>query len=187
MQGEDGGYMKEDFLLPYEQEKRLEEIFRMHQKGMLRYAYSLIQDEAAAEDIIQEVFIKVAGCMDQIEEAESSHTHNFLFKIVRNCSIDYMRRMKKEWKQTCSLDEDMVVVYDEDVLEIICDSESKRFLREEIGKLKKVYREVLIMKYEQEMSDEEIASKLHISTVNVRIRIHRAKKALSKVIKPDTE
>ncbi len=150
---------------------------------MLRYAYSLVRDEAAAEDIAQEVFIKAAGCMDQIAEIESSHTQGFLYTIVKNCSIDYIRKMKKEWKQICRLDDDMILVDDEDILEDICDSENREFLYGEIRKLKKAYQEVLLMKYTQELSDEEIAAELDISIENVRIRIFRARKALSKMLK----
>lgn len=175
--------MKDDFLLSREQKERFEELYKVYWKSMLRYAYSLIRDEAAAEDIVQEVFIKAAGCMDQIMEIEDSHTQNFLFTIVKNCSIDYIRKMKKEWKQICSLDEDIILVDDEDILEDICDSENRESLYAEIKKLKKAYREVLLMKYAQELSDEEIASELDISTENVRIRIFRARKALSKVMK----
>lgn len=177
--------MKGDFLLSLEQKERFEELYKVYWKSMLRYAYSLIRDEAAAEDIVQEVFIKVAGCMDQIMDMQGSHIQNFLFTIVKNCSIDYIRKMKKEWKQICSLDEDIVLVDEEDILEDICKGENRELLYAAIDKLKKAYQDVLLMKYVQEMSDEEIASELKISADNVRIRIFRARKALSKVIKQD--
>lgn len=177
--------MKNNFQLSFEHKKQLEKLFKMYHKSVFRYAFTFTGDEAAADDITQEVFMKVAGCMNQIQDIENSHTQNFLFTIVKNCSIDYVRKRKKEWGQICSLDENIVLSKDEDLLETICDSESKAFLHNEIGKLKKAYREVLVMKYEKELSDDEIAAALDITSENVRIRMFRARKALSKIIKQD--
>lgn len=178
--------MKNDIQLSFEHKKQLEKLFKMYHKGVFRYAFTFTGDEAAADDITQEVFMKVAGCMNQIQDAESSYTQKFLFTIVKNCSIDYVRKRKKEWGQICSLDENIVLAKDADLLEAICDSESKAFLHEEIGKLKKTYREILIMRYEKELSDDEIAAALDITSENVRIRMFRARKALSKMLKQDS-
>lgn len=179
--------MREDFLLPDEQKEELEKLFKLYRDGMVRYAYSFIQDEELAEDIIQEVFIKVAGCMDKIREMEEKHQKNFLFVAVKNCSIDHMRKMKREWTQTSPLEDEDILADGEDVLQVICEGEQKRFLHEEIGKLKGAYQEVLILKYIDELTDEEIAEKLDISKENVRIRTYRAKKALAKAIRADED
>ena len=179
--------MKEDYQLPLEQKEKLEKLFRLYSKNMVQYAYTFVRERQAAEDIIQETFIKIAGCMEQIDDIESGHTRSFLFKIVKNCSIDYIRKRKKEWKQTCCLDDNIVLLNDTDMLEIICDSESKTILHEKIHKLKKAYQEVMIMKYERELSDEEIAEELGITEENVRIRIYRAKKVLLKDMKREED
>lgn len=179
--------MREEFLLPNEQKEELEKLFRLYKDGMLHYAFSFTRNEEMAEDIIQDVFIKVAGCMDRVGEMEDDYRKNFLFVIVKNCSIDYLRRMKKEWTQTCHLEDELVLADGSDVLEVICEGEQKRFLHEEIGKLKKPYQEVLVMKYIQGLKDDEVAKKLDISTENVRIRIYRAKKVLAKAIRMEEE
>lgn len=176
--------MRNDFLMPNQKEK-FEQLFKAYYDSMLRYSNSIIRDEAAAEDVVQEVFIKIAGCIDQIDEIEGSHTKGFLSTITRNCSIDYMRRMNREWKQICSLDEELLA-NDMDLLDLICKNERDKLLHGEIRKLRAAYREILVMKYEQELSDEEISEKLNISVNNVRVRVFRARKALSKAIKPDT-
>ncbi len=179
--------MKDDFVLRDEQKEEFERLFKLYRDGMLRYAYSFIRDEELAEDIIQEAFIKVAGCMDKIREMEDKHQKNFLFVIVKNCSIDCIRRMKREWMQTSRLEDEEILADGEDVLQVICEGEQKRFLHEEIAKLKKAYQEVLVLKYIEELTDEEIARKLDISKENVRIRIYRAKKALAKAIRPEED
>lgn len=177
--------MKKDVQLSFEQKEHLEKLFKMYHKKVCRYAFTFTGDAAAADDITQEVFMKVAGCMDQIQDIESSQAQNFLFTIVKNCSIDYVRKRKKEWGQICSLDDQIILAKDEDLLQTICDSESKALLYDEIGKLKKTYRDILFMKYEKELSDDEIAAALDITSENVRTRMFRARKALSKRIRQD--
>ena len=174
--------MKNDVQLSCEHKERLEKLFRMYHKKVCRYAFTFTGDKAAADDITQEVFIKMAGCMNQIQDLESSHTQNFLFTVVKNYSIDYVRKRKKEWGHVCGLDENMALSEEDDLLETICDSESKAFLYAEMKKLKKTYRDILYMKYEKELSDEEIAAALEITSENVRIRMFRARKALCKRI-----
>lgn len=179
--------MRDDFLLPVEQKEELEKLFRLYRDGMLRYAYSLVRDEEVAEDIIQEAFVKVAGCMERVKEMEDKHQKNFLFVVVKNCSIDYIRKMKREWTQISRLEDEEALSDGEDILQVICEGEQKKFLHDEIGKLRKAYQEVLILKYIQELTDEEIAEKLDISTENVRIRTYRAKKVLAKAIRSKTD
>lgn len=175
--------MKNDFLMPNQKEK-FEQLFKKYYNTMFRYSNSIVRDKSAAEDVVQEVFIKIAGCIEQIDEVDGNHTKGFLSTVTRNCSIDYMRKANKEWKHICSLDEELLA-NDMDLLELICENERKKLLHREMDKLKATYREILVMKYEQELTDEEIAEKLNISPNNVRVRIFRARKALSSAMKSD--
>lgn len=179
--------MRDEFLLPEGQKEELENLFKSYQTGMLHYAFSFVRDEELAEDIIQEAFIKVAGCMEQVRTMKDDQRKNFLFMVVRNCSIDCMRKLKKEWQRVGSLENEEILSDGEDVLQVICEGEQKKFLHEEIGKLKKPYQDVLVLKYLNELTDSEIAEKLEISKENVRIRAYRAKKALAKAIRPEKD
>ncbi len=72
-----------------------ETLLRLHAscaEGVFRYLWSLTADEAAAKDLLQEVFIKIAGNTAGIENAESDRA--WVFKIARNAGLDWMRRRR---------------------------------------------------------------------------------------------
>lgn len=69
-----------------------EQLFKMHFRGLHAYAYTIVKDDAVAEDIVQNVFFKVWEKRELLE-IESSHKA-YLYKAVYHDSLNYLKHKK---------------------------------------------------------------------------------------------
>lgn len=133
------------------------------------------------DDILQEVFLSVYQnaklfCYDM-------KFSSWIYRITHNKMIDYWRKHKKG-KEEISLDENIrfveTVYNHNNVLEDIEKIESKELVSKVILLVKEKYREVLILRFLEEKTYEEISDILEKSTGTVGTLISRAKKEFKK-------
>lgn len=68
--------------------ERLETLYDEHAAGLFRYARSILANEQAAKDVLQEVFVKLAGSgMPEVENEKA-----WLYRLAHNRAIDQLRR-----------------------------------------------------------------------------------------------
>ncbi len=73
-------------------EKVFQQLFEKEYEGLCRYAYTYLHDEHAAEDVVQETFVKIwEGKRHLLEDGSIRF---YLFTAVRNNSISYLRKAK---------------------------------------------------------------------------------------------
>ena len=72
---------------------KLEDIWIIFEDRLRSFIRSRISDEMAAEDILQEVFIKIHSNIDTLKE--DSKIQSWIFQITRNSMNDYFRSIKK--------------------------------------------------------------------------------------------
>jgi len=110
----------------------------------------------------------------------------WLFAIAHNLAIDYLRRRRPE-----SLDEptlsgethsERTPSKDPGALERLLSSERADLVVEAVASLPISFREVLALRFEEEMKLEEIAGALDIPLGTVKTRLHRALKALRQAL-----
>ena len=133
---------------------------------------SMLKDEALAHDATQDIFIKLY--LNLAKFSGKSKFSTWVYSITYNYCIDFIRKKKKE-KNIFS--DEM-----ENAPDIIEDVDDNELLEMEIGRLKKVLKEIpsgdraiLLMKYQDEMSIKEIASVLDKSESAIKMKIKRAK------------
>ena len=129
-----------------------------------------------AEELAAEVFLR------GWEYATSSIVKNpgaLFYKIARNLVADHYRQRKLE----VGLDEAPEVADPNELEEQISGHQEQQELIGQLKLLKDEYRDVLVMKYLDEMSISEIADALEKTAGTVRVTLHRAKKALQKQTK----
>ena len=71
----------------------LEDIWKIFEDRLKSFVLSRISDEMAAEDILQEVFIKIHSNIDRLKD--DSKIQSWIFQITRNSMNDYFRSFKK--------------------------------------------------------------------------------------------
>jgi RNA polymerase sigma-70 factor, ECF subfamily len=130
------------------------------------------------EDLVQEVFIKAGKGLQSYQGRSTPKT--WLFSIARNVAIDEGRKKKNKLNQTSFLFEDTYVEQQSASTpeQLLLKQEEHQALYDAISKLKKTYREVLILRGIQDLSVQETAQILGCKETKVRTNYHRAIKAL---------
>lgn len=160
--------------------KQFEKAYEEHARGILRHAYFKVKDKEAAEDMVQETFFKAwRNIVD--EEGEIKNIRAFLYKILNNTIIDYYRTKKETYSLEQSFEENENLAIEENTDEKRLDDEMDNLkLKKYLSEIKEEYREILIMKYMDDLSINEISKITNRSPVNVRVTIHRALLSLKK-------
>jgi len=162
-----------------------EELMKRYQQQVFTIIYRMTGKYQDSEDIAQEVFMTVYQKLYQFDR-----TKNFspwLYRIAVNTCITAMRKKKKI--VNISLHEDFAEqiepTYDYskfDPQTILEQKELREVIKSSIEKLPENYKSVIIMRYDMGLSNQEIADILHITKDNVEVKMHRARKALRKII-----
>ena len=150
-----------------------EEVVRHYSPMVYRIALTKVQSVADAEDIFQEVFLKLV--MNEKPFASEEHRKAWIIRVTMNCCNSHFVAPWK--KHVTSLDDAM--------LSMIPDENGEHFLQEEgpdvygeVLKLPQNMREVILLFYYEDMSIREIAGVLQISEDNVKKRLSRARQKL---------
>ncbi len=163
-------------------------LYEVFQPKILRYLTRLI-GEAEAEDLTQEVLIKVSESLPDFQG--KSQLSTWIYRIATNAALDRLRSPAyKRAVQGCSADAE-TEVEDQDALtgEKIPRVEPQVFRKEMsecvqgyIQRLPENYRMVLVLSEFEGLKDNEIAETLGITPGTVKIRLHRAKERLKEDI-----
>lgn len=153
-----------------------EEIIDRYEKKILRYVFSLTGNKQDAEDITQEVFVKVY--INLLGFNKKLKFSSWIFRIAHNEAINFLKKKKVN----LNFDEKVYQVKDEKEIE---DDWLKKDLANKVKicleQLPILYREVIDLFYFEEMSYEQIADVLKIPSGTVAIRLSRAKKILKQL------
>ncbi|MBQ9886763.1 MAG: RNA polymerase sigma factor [Lachnospiraceae bacterium] len=149
----------------------LAEVYQKYHKEIYRYLYALCGDSALAEDLLQEVFLKA------ILSLSDSHTNirAWLYLVARNLFLNNVKKGKRIVYEEIS--EEFADVHPGPEEKAMEDMKNQELYRA-IMQLDTGLREVIALRYFSELSQKEIASLLHISPENVRVKVYRAKKEI---------
>lgn len=154
----------------------LEDLLRIYGDALIHFAYSFLHDECAAEDVMDECFIKLLS-KTRLFPGEGS-LKAFLFKIARNRCIDILRKRKK----VLPLDERMEESFLSDTEEEAIHLEEKRRVRIALEGLPPGYREVLQLVYLEGFSAKEASTILHKSRKQIYNLLERARASLRGIL-----
>jgi len=155
--------------------------------------YLIVKDKYIAEDITQEVFIKIIKTIKNNKYNEEGKFQPWMMRIAHNLSIDHFRKEKKYPKITLNNGNDIFnsLTFSENNSESHQENkESKKLLQQLIKELPKKQKEVLVMRHFMEMSFQDIAESTNVSinTALGRMRyalINLRKKLKTKLIAYD--
>ncbi len=137
--------------------------------SVFRHCFYRLSDREKAKDLMQETFKRFWESLDKIESIDNPRA--FIFRIANNLIIDSYRKKKEE-----SLDSLQEEGFDiqSDGHEDILNSVMGRELMTMLEQLNDSCRDILVMRYIDDLPVKEIAKVLGISENNVSVRIHRA-------------
>ena len=148
----------------------VEHIWRTYHKQLLAFIQKRVSDPVLAEDILQEVFIKIHNKIDSLQEGKKVKA--WLFQITRNTIIDYYRRSKKNE----DIDIQIVDLEEEDNIQAMADIQS--CIVPMIKSLPEDYRDALLLSELNGLSQKELSEKLQISYSAAKSRVQRGRTLL---------
>ncbi|MCK9313197.1 MAG: sigma-70 family RNA polymerase sigma factor [Methanocorpusculum sp.] len=167
-----------------------EELVNRYKRPVFSIVYRMIGQYQEAEDITQEVFINVYEKLYQFDSNKKFSP--WIYKIATNASISALRKKKKVI--TLDFDEAYGKAYEDYYTTGLTDpqfmferEELKIFTDKAINELPENYRVVIMLRYQMDLNNQEIAEVLGISKENVEVRVHRARKALRKIVEKHWE
>ena len=156
--------------------KAFEELFEQLYPSMCVVAKSYVNDEEVAEDIVQEAFIKLWNNRENYENISS--LKSFLYVMVKNISLNRVRREKLDKKYEDSVEERQVESFSHKIIE----EETYRILHQAIDALPAQSKKIMKLSL-QGAQNQEIASNLGISINTVKTLKYRALKMLRVTLK----
>lgn len=152
--------------------EKLGRLYQSYQQRLFYFAVQILKDPMAAEDAVQDTFLRVRSHLDHIDEKDPHKTGALLYIVVKHIAFDCLKRQKKVI--ILPVDEvEKLLTKDQDSLE---DGDSS--LEEAFRKLSFEHRAVLQLRYDQCLPYSAIAQVLDLSEATVRKRCSRAKKRL---------
>jgi len=164
--------------------RAFERLVARHEKPVWNFIRRFVADAATAEDLLQEVFLRVVKSADEWRGAAKFST--WLYTIARNLTVDQARRQVH--RNAASLDaersigsgestttlHDRIASTDRRADEIASDRETKRRIDEAVAALPPDQREVFLMREVMEMPFAEIAAAVGASEPTVKSRMRYA-------------
>jgi len=166
-----------------------EQLFREHFHSVYRYVYYMVGNKADAEDVTQEVFMKIAQHYEEFR-GDSSLT-SWIFTIARRTVIDFSRKKKTIkyltfWKN--HIPENYEVADPDDLMGNPGDALIQKEKHEEISKLVRKLPEklqsVIYLRWIKGLTVQETADILDITTNQVSVRQNRALAKLRGMLEP---
>lgn len=143
---------------------------------LFRFAYRIVSDRAEAEDVVQEVFIKFWKNRDYADQI--SNVEAWCIRATKNLSIDKLRSKHKRTEkmpESFDLRDHSPTPYGHTVGQDVFFQVKKL-----LAQLPEKQRMVMQLRDIEGMSYQEVAEALEISVDQVKVNIHRARKALKK-------
>ena len=175
--------------LDVQSRKHFEELALPHLRALYGFAMKLTGDGVAAEDLVQETYLRALKGFSALRDHAS--IKSWLFQIIARLAIDRHRRVGREVPLPSPEELDRFSLYDliweEDPLpysENLHDDFMTQFPDEEVRaallSLPEVYRVPLVLLYTEEMSYRELAEVLGCPVGTVMSRLHRGRKILER-------
>jgi RNA polymerase sigma-70 factor (ECF subfamily) len=148
---------------------------RFH-RPLYRLVFGYVKDDEDAREVLQEVFFRMYRHITRYETDRKFSP--WLFKIAVNECLHHLRRRKRA--KTSDVSEIAVAATSPGPSAAVIDGEEARILWGALDKIPPEYQQVILLKYQQQMSNDEIAEVCGISDTNLRVRLFRAKALLRK-------
>lgn len=167
-------------------------LVRRHAGWMLVLAERYTRDRALAEDCVQEAFSNAFRRLDSFERRSSLKT--WLHRIVVNQALMKLRGRRRRNEidldslqpefdaNACRIEEPWKRILTPE--QIIGEDRLRSLVLSKIDELPENYRNVLLLRDIEEMTTSEAAEALDLSEANVKVRLHRARSALKRLLEP---
>ncbi|MCD7033324.1 RNA polymerase sigma factor SigX [Metabacillus sp. GX 13764] len=164
-------------------EDTFQKIYEKYHQDIFQFLFYMVKNREQAEDLVQEVYIRVLKSYDRFEGRSSEKT--WLFSIARHVAIDWFRKQKTVKQRILDkFDWDNQQVQDQSPLpeEIALQNEEVQRMYRSLDKCSIDQQTVIILRYIQGLSIAETADSLGWTESKVKTTQHRGIKTLKKLM-----
>lgn len=147
-------------------------LIKRYQKKLLRYAMSLVGDEDAAADAVQEAFIQAYIHLQSFRKQLSFSS--WIYRITHNRAMNGVRRERRHISDLLSENLALLHPIEEDMMR----ADLRQHVQQCVQRLPALYKAPVTLYFFHEKSYEEIGDILQISVAVVGVRLHRAKQMI---------
>jgi len=163
-----------------------EALLRAHSRSIYNLCYRFTGRAEEAQDLTQEVFIKVFQTLKTYDAAQGAFS-TWLNRVARNHLVDHYRRTKRD-RLTSSLEDELPTIEEKPSAEIepiarLESRERREILQAGLDKLSPDLREAVILRDFHDLDYVEIAQVLGVPEGTVKSRINRGRLELARVLK----
>jgi RNA polymerase sigma-70 factor, ECF subfamily len=168
------------------EEAAWEDLVRVHTRRVYGICYRFTGSEHEAQDLTQEVFLRVFRSLKSFRAGEGSFTV-WLARLSRNLLIDHYRRTKLD-RATDSIEEQLPMLQEKTSATsrtegLVAGREASELLQGALQKLSPELRETVILRDLEELEYREIAQVLHVPEGTVKSRLNRGRAELARVLR----
>ncbi len=163
--------------------KALGELLAPYEAPLFRFVCRMLGRgrSDAAGDLTQEVFLRIIGSLDRIDPARPLKP--FIYRIAANAAVDHLRR---EGRRGRFLDRDVIAADLTDGARSARSRETSLDLERSLALLPVHYQLVVVLRFAQELTYEDISEALEIPVGTVKTYLHRARRALKQSLEEGT-
>jgi RNA polymerase sigma-70 factor (ECF subfamily) len=151
----------------------LEHIWHEFAARLGQFIRARVSDPATAEDILQDVFVKIQVRLDQLKDP--ARLQSWIYLIARNAIIDHYRTRK----ETVEVSESITTDHEPESGEM---EELKASFRRMIYSLPEPYREALVLTEFEGLTQQQLADRLGLSLSGAKSRVQRGREQLKQML-----
>ncbi|CAH0206312.1 ECF RNA polymerase sigma factor SigX [Peribacillus frigoritolerans] len=159
------------------------DLYEKYHQEIYQFIFYMTKNRETAEDLVQEVYIRVMKAYERFEGKSSEKT--WMYSIARNVTIDHFRK-QKGWKDKIfpNFDWDRQLLKDEEPIpeEVAIKNDEIQDIYQCLNRCTTNQRSVIILRYIQGLSITETSEVLNWSESKVKTTQHRALKAIKKLM-----
>lgn len=165
-------------LIKQENRHAFDVLFRYYYSGLVVFAMRYVQSQADAEEIVQDVFLKLWSEREKIQIHTS--VRDFLFQSVKNKCLDRLKhkKVKEKFTDFRKQQEKDYTSYD-----IFVEQELRELIKQTMEKLPEQCRKVFVLNRIQNLKYKDVATKLGISVKTVEKQMSKALKVFREALK----
>ncbi len=167
---------------PVSREKFVEQAMADYESPLIGYASTILHDLDRARDVVQDTFIRL--CQQDVGKIAQTSLKTWLFTVCRNRAFDVLRKDKRiqpldevRWRKVAGPDlaPDQQAVRDEKIAEVM----------KYLSRLSDNQREVILLKFQQGLSYQEIQNITGLTQGNIGFLIHTGLKRVREMLPAD--
>lgn len=164
--------------------EKLRLIYGKYKNRMYISACRILNDPSLAEDAVHDAFIAISRNIHKIQDVDSVSTASYVLKAAKSKALNIV---KKNARENIFPIEQIDEVFDDSLMDIVCEKQSVERIVSAIMSLDERYRDVLSLYYLNELTVNEIADILSRKETTVKQQLSRGRKRVIEALEKEEE